>query len=122
MDSHDDHNTPDTHANGDSGYEKQDVNVIKLLAVTAGAVVFVVVVIIVLLQFFVAESEQQIYRAVLAPESAALRDLRAREDQALNSYGVIDTTKGVYRIPIDRAMKLEADEAFLERTAGEGNR
>lgn len=35
-----------------------------------------------------------------------LQALRAREDAELNSYGWIDKTAGVIRIPIDRAMDL----------------
>jgi hypothetical protein len=35
-----------------------------------------------------------------------LRDLRAHEDDILNSYGWVDKNAGVVRIPIDHAMKL----------------
>jgi hypothetical protein len=35
-----------------------------------------------------------------------LLDLRAAEDTVLNSYGWVDKTGGVVRIPIDEAMKL----------------
>jgi len=35
-----------------------------------------------------------------------LQDLRAQEDQILNSYAWIDKNTGVVRIPIDEAMKL----------------
>ena len=41
----------------------------------------------------------------LAPRDD-LRAFRAREDQLLNSYGWIDKTAGVARIPISRAMEL----------------
>lgn len=37
---------------------------------------------------------------------AALRSLRAREDEVLSSYGWVDRDAGVVRIPIDRAMEL----------------
>jgi hypothetical protein len=35
-----------------------------------------------------------------------LRDMRAREDEVLTSYGWVDKNAGVVRIPIDAAMKL----------------
>jgi hypothetical protein len=35
-----------------------------------------------------------------------LQELRAREDAELNSYGWIDRTSGVVRIPIDRAIDI----------------
>lgn len=37
-----------------------------------------------------------------------LRALRATEDAAMNSYGWVDQTAGIVRIPIDRAMDLLA--------------
>lgn len=35
-----------------------------------------------------------------------LRNFRAKEDQVLTTYGWVDKSKGVVRIPIDRAMDL----------------
>ena len=35
-----------------------------------------------------------------------LRDLRAREDEMLDSYGWVDRNAGIVRIPIDEAMRL----------------
>ena len=39
-----------------------------------------------------------------------LRDLRAREDEILSTYGWVDQGAGIVRLPIDRAMK-----AIVER-------
>ena len=102
------------------GYEKRDVAVGKLLLVTIAATMFVAAVLVVLFQFFTVETEQQVYNAVLAPESVPLRDLRAREDEILNSYAVVDSSQGIYRIPIEQAMKIIADEAFQNRATQEG--
>jgi hypothetical protein len=117
-----DNHTHQTAERTGDGYEKRDVAAGKLLLVTAAATIFVAVVVIGLLQLFSAESEQQVYDTVLAPESAVLRDLRAHEDDILNSYAVVDSTKGVYRIPVERAMKLIADEAFRNKTTPEGGK
>ncbi|GAB4315802.1 MAG: hypothetical protein Kow0074_03570 [Candidatus Zixiibacteriota bacterium] len=106
--------TPDHSA--DIGYEKSDVNVGRMLVVAALAIVFTLMVVVFMNELFVFEKEQLVQEMVLSPESKALRELRAREDRELHSYGVIDTANGVYRIPIDRAMKLMADEAFQERS------
>jgi len=46
---------------------------------------------------------------------AELRELRAAEEKKLNSYKVLDAANNKYQIPIDRAMKLIADEAFEKR-------
>ncbi len=46
------------------------------------------------------------------PEERAtiLRELRARETAAATSYGWVDQSKGVVRIPIERAMQLTVEE------------
>jgi hypothetical protein len=44
-----------------------------------------------------------------------LRELRAQEDQILESYGWIDRTTGVVRIPIDEAMKLAVQRGLPSR-------
>lgn len=111
------HNEHDTSPHGaDTGYEKGDVNVGRMLVFTAIAIVFTLLVVVFMNEFFLFEKERIVQEMVLSPESKELRELRAREDRELHSYAVIDTANGVYRIPIDRAMRLMADEAFQERT------
>jgi hypothetical protein len=44
-----------------------------------------------------------------------LRAMRAAEDQVLNSYGWVDQSKGVVRIPIDRAIDLLAQRGLPSR-------
>lgn len=51
----------------------------------------------------------------LAPE-VDLQAFRAREDAELSSYGWIDQTTGVVRIPIDRAMELIAQRGLPARS------
>jgi hypothetical protein len=43
-------------------------------------------------------------------EAADLKELRDRETSLLTSYQWLDKANGVVRIPIDRAIDLEADE------------
>lgn len=45
-----------------------------------------------------------------------LRDLRAREDQVLNSYQWVDRSAGVVRIPIEEAMKKTVERGLPVRT------
>lgn len=54
-------------------------------------------------------------RLQLAPD-VDLQAFRAREDAELNSYGWIDRTAGVVRIPIDRAMELIAQRGLPARS------
>jgi hypothetical protein len=46
------------------------------------------------------------------PEERAtiLRELRAKETAAATTYGWVDQTKGVVRVPIERAMQLTVED------------
>ena len=44
-----------------------------------------------------------------------LRELRAREDEILTSYGWVDKNAGIVRIPIDAAMKLTLERGLPAR-------
>jgi hypothetical protein len=48
-----------------------------------------------------------------------LRELRAREDQILNSYQWVDRSAGIVRIPIAEAMKLTVERGFPVRPSPE---
>lgn len=67
--------------------------------------------------YFVLVRNEQIHRVVLSVPNPKLRDLHAREDQLLNSYGWVDQGKGVVHIPIDQAMERLVEE---ERAGGGG--
>jgi len=93
------------------GYERSEPNV-RLIAAVGGISIFLLFAIVLGLQFYFDRAlEQQVYVRVLAPESQALRDLRAREDEELHSYRYLDRDKGTVRLPIERAMELLASEA-----------
>jgi hypothetical protein len=47
-----------------------------------------------------------------------LRDLRAREDEILRSYGWVDRNAGIVRIPIDEAMRLTVQRGLPARSTG----
>ncbi len=110
-----------TEIHHDSGYEKSDVSVNKLVLWGVLSVVILTIIVIFIMDFFVATREELIYEQQLRPESVALRELRAHEAETLNSYRIIDSTKGKYQIPIKRAMQLMADEAYLYRREKSGN-
>jgi hypothetical protein len=98
-----------------TGYEKRDVNLAKIILSGLGIIILIVVSLVLLSEYFVVVKEEHVYNMVLKPESTTLRDLRAKEAEALNSYKLLDSAKGVYRIPISRAMVLLADEDFQAR-------
>ncbi len=97
---------------GGKDFERRDVDVKSIiLTIVIGAVMFVTILIGVS-EYFLMATEEQVTNSVLKPPSSALRDLRAQEDEILNSYKVIDASKNIYRIPIGEAMKLITEEAY----------
>ncbi|MBU1320512.1 MAG: hypothetical protein KKG33_04350 [candidate division Zixibacteria bacterium] len=95
-----------------SGYEKSDANLKFIFGVSIVGIVIIVAIVVFLSEYFLYTKETLIYETVLSPESSKLREVRAHEDEILNSYGVINADKGIFRVPIDRAMEIEANEAF----------
>jgi len=98
-----------------AGYEKKDVKALTIIGAAVAIIVFLVVVIIILNDYFVAAKEEMVYNVFLKPESSEIRDIRARETEILTTFKVLDAGKGIYRIPIDRAMQLIAEEHFQDR-------
>lgn len=93
-----------------AGYEKKDINVKKSVIVGLLIVLFIVVSLIGVNELFTYEKEKIIYNQVLKPESISLKELKAREDSILTSYELVDTVKQYYRIPLDSAKALTAQE------------
>ena len=93
-------------ANQSSGYEKKDVNVPVIIAVSIVSIAVIVVMIVVLIDFFKIQKENMVYDSVLSQESKELVELRTLEFETLKNYKLLDAEKGIYRIPIKRAMQL----------------
>jgi hypothetical protein len=72
-----------------------------ILAIVIGGVTF----------YFHAYRDRIIEETQLTPVSQDLLDLRAKENQALNSYGIADKAAGTVRVPVSRAMELVMAEA-----------
>ncbi|MDX9858582.1 MAG: hypothetical protein RBT76_12385 [candidate division Zixibacteria bacterium] len=98
-----------------TGYEKSDVSVPWITTIALIVIGVIVVFIVILNEYFLVTKERLVYDTVLSTPSAALRELRAREDEELHSYKVLDSAAGAYQIPIDRAMELQAGEAHERR-------
>jgi len=97
--------------NRNDGYDRQDINVRFVAAVTCLVVVVIAVAVFVLYKYFLYQKERQVFEQTLRPQSEKLLELRARETELLTTYGVNDSVYGVLRIPIDSAIELMAVEA-----------
>ena len=101
-------------SNNPSGYEKKDVNIKAIVLTGVFTVVFIVVALVLLNEYFIAEKESLIEEVVLKPESVQLSDLRAVEEETLTTYKLIDSTKNIYRIPIEQAMEIISRQSSLK--------
>lgn len=101
----------DTKHSHNAGYEKRDANIRTILIVSVVSVIGIAAMVAALYDFFVVTREAVVYEQTLKPESRDLMELRASEDSILSTYELLDSARGVYRIPIERAMELLAAEA-----------
>ena len=93
------------------GYEKKDVNVKIIIGVGLAIIAFLITVFVLLTDYFNVVEAEVFYEAQLKPESTMLKEVREEENEKITTYKLIDAEKGVYRIPIERAMHLLVEEA-----------
>jgi hypothetical protein len=93
-----------------SGYEKKDVNLKFVIGISLLSIVIFVVIIVFLTDYFITEESKIVYETQLQPESVNLKDLLAEEEEILTTYKILDAEKGIYRIPIERAITLLAEK------------
>lgn len=98
-------------------YEREDVDGGRIIGSFIIGTIVVGIVMFAVSQYFVISREHEMLENALKPESNLLRDVRQREEGALNSYKVIDEKKGIYQIPISEAMKILTDEAYQKKKA-----
>jgi hypothetical protein len=121
-------------ANTSAGHEVSDINIRAVLGFGAGLFVAAALIQLMVWLLFLYFSGREAARVApeyplavgeqtrVPPEPRLqtnpredLRALRAREDGILNSYGWVDRTAGVVRIPIDEAIKLTAQRGLPVR-------
>ena len=131
---HEHHDHPE-HLEHPVEHEHSDVNIRAVL--TFGAVLTIVAVVVHLLIYVLFgyfNSRENVQTSAAYPLAAEqgrreppeprlqtdprqdLADLRAKEDEALTSYGWVDRNAGVVRIPIDQAMRLTLERGLPSRT------
>ena len=125
----------DAASNPEVHHEESDVNIGAILVFGAGLIVAAVLInlmVYVLFRYFDVREAQRVtpqYPLAVAQENRVppeprlqtdprqdLADLRAKEDETLNSYGWVDRNAGVVRIPIDEAIRLTLQRGLPART------
>jgi hypothetical protein len=126
----------DATSNPEVHHEESDVNIRAILVFGAGLIVAAVLIHLltyVLFRYFDAREAQRVtpqYPLAVAQENRVppeprlqtnprqdLADLRAKEDELLNSYGWVDRNAGIVRIPIDEAIRLTLSRGLPARQA-----
>jgi len=100
-----------TVSHSNPGYEQKDVKIKAILWVLIASVLITALFFFVSREYFISTKNQLVYEMVIKPKSAKLMKLRQHEEEILSSYSVVDSTKGIYRIPITRAIELLAAES-----------
>lgn len=84
----------------------------RFLTVTTYLIVALSILMLVCLNEFVISVQDQVRSGQSAPRiPRELIEMQGREDALLNAQEPLDTTGARYRIPIDRAMELIAEES-----------
>jgi len=96
----------------DEGYEREDVNIPYIVAFAFICISSVVIAVFALDGYFV-YAKEKLNKEVNQLDPKALNQLRAQENEILSNYAVLDKEKGLYRIPIARAMQLLSEEALV---------
>jgi hypothetical protein len=91
------------------GYEKSDVSILPITIFSLATCGLIVLFIVFLDSYFIWSKERYLLEAQ-QKKIQQVEEIADQEDARLNDYGVRDAEKGVYQIPIDRAMELEASE------------
>lgn len=89
-------------------YDDPNVTVGAVVGIVGVIVIFVSIVLLQALFFHMQEGEME--RKVYRQTNEELRSLNAQQLETLNSYGWVDQTNGVARVPIAKAMELVAAE------------
>jgi len=111
--------TDHLHPEHPSSYEKRDANVTGIAIIGFAVVAFIIISAVLLDDFFVHTREKLIYEAAQAPVTLEQAEMDFHNDSLLTTYGVIDTTRGIYHIPIERAMEIIAVDSDRDG-GGEG--
>lgn len=109
------------------GFDRSDPQVAKIFGVTVGSLLVLVLVIVAMQQYFEDIYSKAVYEKILSAPSEQLQDLHNRDAWNLSHYmyGEHSEKSGRVRIPLDKAMEMnledaQAGEELLSREGGSG--
>jgi hypothetical protein len=98
------------------GFDRAEPSAGAIVAFAIGSLVLLVLTILAIQQYFDHIWNEAVYEKILAPPSELLREVRGRDDWNLTHYMYMDKPSGQVRIPVDRAMELNLQDAAAGKT------
>ncbi len=98
------------------GFDRAEPSAGAITAFMVGSLILLVLTILAIQQYFDHIWSQAVYEKVLAPPSEQLKEVRGRDDWNLTHYLYMDKASGQVRIPVDRAMELNLQDAAAGKT------
>jgi hypothetical protein len=98
------------------GFDRAEPSAGAITAFMIGSLILLVLTILAIQQYFDHIWNEAVYEKVLAPPSEQLREVRGRDDWNLTHYMYMDKPSGQVRIPIDKAMELNLQDAAAGKT------
>lgn len=84
----------------------------QIMAIAVSILVVILVAVVVLFGWYGQVSQNTEARLTDSKNYELLQQTRTEQERAISQYGVVDEEKGVYRIPIERAMDVVASEEY----------
>ncbi|MGA3204498.1 MAG: hypothetical protein ABSF12_18560 [Bryobacteraceae bacterium] len=98
------------------GYDRDEPSAGAIVAFAVISLLLLVLTIGAIQQYFEHIWNEAVYEKILAPPSELLREVRGRDDWNLTHYMYMDKASGQVRIPVERAMELNLQDAAAGKT------
>jgi hypothetical protein len=98
------------------GFDRQEPSAGAIAGFAIGSLILLVLTIGAIQQYFDHIWGEAVYEKILAPPSEQLKEVRGRDDWNLTHYMYLDKASGQVRIPLDRAMELNLQDAAAGKT------
>jgi hypothetical protein len=98
------------------GFDRAEPSAGAITTFMVGSLILLVLTILAIQQYFDHIWNEAVYEKVLAPPSEQLREVRGRDDWNLTHYMYLDKASGQVRIPIEKAMELNLQDAAAGKT------
>ena len=92
------------------GYEKKDVSIKAIGLGTFATVALIVFFVVFIRDYFLLSVDKAVQAEALNNPNPELIEINEKDKELLSGYGILDREKGIYKIPIDEAMKIIVTE------------